>query len=157
MAGINKVFLLGNVGKIETFDGKNGIIAKLSIATSQKFKSKQNNEWQEVTEWHNVTIFGKLAEVAEKYVKKGSKLYIEGSLKTNKYQDKSGNDRYQLNIICKELQLLDKKEDDGNGNNRNGGGNRRRTSSDDYRRQSQSSDTLSEDDFQDDDLSDIPF
>jgi single-strand DNA-binding protein len=157
MAGINKVIILGNIGKIETIESRSGIFVKMSVATSQRYKDKNTGEQKEVTEWHNITIFGRLAEVADKYLSKGSKVYIEGSLKTNKWEDKSGKTQYAVNIVAKELQMLDSK----GSNNGHGGGSKQqsntRQTSDDYRRQKQSSDSLTESDFEDDDLNDIPF
>jgi single-strand DNA-binding protein len=102
MAGVNKVILLGNLGdKPEikyTGDGK--AIANLSIATSKTWVDKNSGEKQETTQWHRVVLFGKRAEVADKYCKKGTKVYVEGELKTNKYQDKdTGKDKYSTQII----------------------------------------------------------
>jgi single-strand DNA-binding protein len=98
--GINKVIIVGNLGKDPelryTADGK--AIANFSLATSESWKDKQGQE-QTKTEWHNVSIFGKLAEVAGKYLKKGSQVYIEGKLQTRKWQDKQGQDRYTTEIV----------------------------------------------------------
>jgi single-strand DNA-binding protein len=88
-------------------------IANLRIATSESFKDKQTNEWQERTEWHRVALFGRLAEVAGEYLRKGSKVYIEGSLRTRKWQDKQGNDRYSTEIIGNEMQMLDRRGGEG--------------------------------------------
>lgn len=105
--GLNKVLLIGNVGKIETRQTNAGQVVNLSLATS--FKSKEG----EKTEWHNIALFGKVAEIAEQYVKKGSKLYIEGALKTDKWQTDSGETRYSTKIIGRELLLLGSQEGHG--------------------------------------------
>lgn len=118
MSGINKAIILGNIGNDPetkyTQDGK--AITSFSVATSEKWKDK-NGQPNEKTEWHRITCFGKLAEIAEKYLKKGSKVYIEGSIKTDKWKDKDGNDRYTTGIIAKEMQMLDSKESSDSRNN----------------------------------------
>ena len=112
MSGINKVILIGNVGKIEARQTKAGeTVVSLSIATSIKYKDKRSGEDVEQTEWHNCTLFKKVAEIADKYVTKGSKIYVEGSLKTDKWQSKSGEDHYSTKIIVNQLQLLSSKQD----------------------------------------------
>jgi single-strand DNA-binding protein len=113
--GVNKVILIGNLGADpETKSTPSGMqIANLRIATSESFKDKQTNEWQERTEWHRVALFGRLAEVAGEYLRKGSKVYIEGSLRTRKWQDKQGNDRYSTEIIGNEMQMLDRRGAEG--------------------------------------------
>lgn len=108
MSGVNKVIVLGNVGndpEIRYMPNGNAV-ASFSIATSEQWKDKATGEKQIHTEWHNITIFGKLAEIVEKYVKKGSKLYIEGKLKTDKYE-KDGVTKYSTKIIANEMQMLD--------------------------------------------------
>jgi single-strand DNA-binding protein len=101
MFSLNKVCLLGNVGKEpeirRTQDGKP--IANIRLATSEKWRDKQSGEQKEKTEWHSVVVFGGVAEVIEKYVSKGNKLYIEGQLQTRKWQDKDGNDRYSTEVV----------------------------------------------------------
>ena len=106
--GVNKVILVGNCGKDpETrFMPSGGGVTKISIATSESWKDKQTGESKERTEWHNVVFFGRLAEIAGEYLRKGSQVYIEGSLRTNKWQDKSGNDRYTTEIVANEMQML---------------------------------------------------
>jgi single-strand DNA-binding protein len=106
--GVNKVILVGNCGKDpETkFMPSGGGVTKISIATSESWKDKQSGESKERTEWHNIVFFGRLAEIAGEYLRKGSQVYIEGSLRTNKWQDKSGNDRYTTEIIASEMQML---------------------------------------------------
>lgn len=125
MAGsINKVILVGNVGndpEIRTF-GNGGKVANLSIATSESWKDKQSGEKREKTEWHRVAIFQEgLVGIVERYVKKGTKLYIEGKLQTRKWQDRDGNDKYTTEIVLQgyggNLTLLDS----AGGGNRGGG------------------------------------
>jgi len=119
MSGINKVILIGNLGaKPEVKFASNGnAIANLSVATSESWTDKNTGEKQEKTEWHRVSLFGKLAEIAGKYLDKGSKVYIEGKLQTRKWQDKSGKDRYTTEIVVSGfngvLQMLDSREDTG--------------------------------------------
>ncbi len=107
--GVNKVILIGNLGADpETKSMPSGMqVANIRLATSESFKDKQTNEWQERTEWHNVAMFGRLAEIAGEYLRKGSKVYIEGKLRTRKWQDKQGNDRYSTEVIANEMQMLD--------------------------------------------------
>jgi single-strand DNA-binding protein len=106
--GINKVILIGNLGADpETRAMPSGTtVANLRIATSESWRDKQSGEQQERTEWHRVALFGRLAEIAAEYLRKGSQVYIEGSLRTRKWQDKQGNDRYSTEVIGNELQML---------------------------------------------------
>ena len=106
--GINKVILIGNLGADpETRAIPSGTtVANLRIATSESWRDKQSGEQQERTEWHRVALFGRLAEIAGEYLRKGSQVYIEGSLRTRKWQDKQGNERYSTEIIGNELQML---------------------------------------------------
>jgi single-strand DNA-binding protein len=106
--GINKVILIGNLGADpETRAMPSGTtVANLRVATSESWRDKQTGEQQERTEWHRVALFGRLAEIAGEYLRKGSQVYIEGSLRTRKYQDKQGNDRYSTEIIGNDLQML---------------------------------------------------
>jgi len=106
--GINKVILIGNLGADpETRAIPNGTtVANLRVATSENWRDKQTGEQQERTEWHRVAFFGRLAEIAGEYLRKGSQVYIEGSLRTRKYQDKQGNERYSTEIIGSDLQML---------------------------------------------------
>ena len=109
MSGINKVILIGNLGKDpETRYMPSGKAAtNFSIATSERFKDRETGEPQERTEWHRVATFDRLAEIAAEYLKKGSKVYIEGELRTRKWQDKEGKDRYSTEIIADQMQMLD--------------------------------------------------
>lgn len=115
MAGINKVILIGNLGADpESKQINSGMVTNLSLATSEQWTDKQGAK-QERTEWHKVVLFGRLAEIAGKYLSKGSKAYIEGKLQTRKWQDQNGQDRYSTEIVGSQLQMLDSKsqaEDD---------------------------------------------
>ena len=115
MAGINKVIIVGNLGKDPEIKylQNGGVICNITVATSETWKDKQSGEKQEKTEWHRVVFFGRLAEIAGEYLRKGSKAYIEGSLETRKWQDKEGNDRYTTEIKGKEMQMLDSKGQQG--------------------------------------------
>lgn len=107
--GINKVILVGNCGQDpETrFAASGSALTNVSIATSESWKDKQTGQQQERTEWHRVVFFNRLAEIAGEYLKKGSKVYIEGQLRTRKWQDKDGNDKYTTEIVAREMQMLD--------------------------------------------------
>jgi single-strand DNA-binding protein len=109
MSGINKVILIGNLGKDpETRYMPSGKAAtNFSIATSERFKDRETGEPQERTEWHRIATFDRLAEIAAEYLKKGSKVYVEGRLRTRKWQDKEGKDRYSTEIIADQMQMLD--------------------------------------------------
>ncbi len=106
--GINKVIIVGNVGKDpETrYTAGGAAITTLSVATSEQWKDKQTGENKEHTEWHRVKFFGRLAEIAGEYLRKGSQVYVEGKLRTDKYTDKEGVDRYATDIIAEEMQML---------------------------------------------------
>jgi single-strand DNA-binding protein len=106
--GINKVTLIGNLGNDpEVRYGKNGnAIANISLATAESWRDKDSGEQQERTEWHRVVFFGRLAEIVSEYLHKGSQVYVEGRLQTNKWQDKEGNDRYTTQIVANEMQML---------------------------------------------------
>ena len=106
--GINKVILIGNLGADpETRAMPSGTtVANLRVATSESWRDKQTGEQQERTEWHRVALFGRLAENAGEYLRKGSQVYIEGSLRTRKWQDKQGNERYSTEIVGNDLQML---------------------------------------------------
>jgi len=112
--GVNKVILVGNVGsdpEVRYLPNGNPV-ANLSIATSETWKDKQTGERQERTEWHRVVYFNRLAEIVSEYVKKGAKVYTEGALRTRKWQDQNGNDRYTTEIVASELQMLDSRGGD---------------------------------------------
>lgn len=119
--GINKVILIGNLGQDpETrYMPSGGAVTNLTIATSETWKDKQTGQPQERTEWHRVVFFNRLAEIAGEYLKKGSKVYVEGALRTRKWQDKStGADRYTTEIVANEMQMLDSR---GGGEGMGGG------------------------------------
>jgi len=106
--GVNKVILVGNLGKDpEVRHMPNGnAVANITLATSESWKDKTSGEQQEKTEWHRIVMFRRLGEIAGEYLKKGSQVYIEGKLQTRKWQDNSGNDRYTTEIVASEMQML---------------------------------------------------
>ena len=118
--GINKVILVGNLGNDPEvrYTTSGTAIASLSIATSESWTDKQSGEKVEKTEWHRVKLFGRLAEIAGDYLKKGRQVYIEGSLRTDKYTDKAGVERYSTDIIASEMQMLGGNEGGGGGGQR---------------------------------------
>ena len=107
--GVNKVILIGNLGKDPEvrYSPNGGAIANVTIATSESWKDKNTGEQQEKTEWHRVVFFNRLAEIVGEYLKKGSKIYVEGRLQTRKWQDQQGQDRYTTEIVAGEMQMLD--------------------------------------------------
>lgn len=111
MAGINKVIIIGNLGQdVELkYTGSGDAVANISIATSETWTDRNTGQKQEKTEWHRVVLFRKTAEIANQYLHKGSKVYIEGKLQTRKWQDQSGADRYTTEIIARDIQFLDSK------------------------------------------------
>lgn len=111
MASVNKVIILGNVGQDPEIREGNFMVAALSIATSRKWRDKAG-ETQSETEWHRVSAFGRLAEIISQYVRKGDPIYIEGRLRTRKYEDKQGVERWVTEIIAEQLQLLRQKDSD---------------------------------------------
>ncbi len=113
MRGVNKVILVGVLGKdTETrYMPSGGAVTNISIATSETWKDKQTGEKKEKTEWHKIIFFNKLADIAGQYLKKGSKVYVEGKLQTRKWQDKDGNDRWSTEIVANEMQMLDSRGD----------------------------------------------
>lgn len=117
--GVNKVILIGNLGADPEvrYMPQGGAVANLTVATSESWTDKASNEKKEQTEWHRVVIYQRLAEIAGEYLRKGSKVYLEGKLKTRKWQDKDGVERYTTEIVANELQMLD-----GRGDNQQQGG-----------------------------------
>jgi single-strand DNA-binding protein len=122
--GVNKVILVGNLGADpETRAMPSGsTVANLRIATSESWRDKTSGEQQERTEWHRVALFGRLAEIASEYLRKGSQVYIEGSLRTRKWQDKQGNERFSTEIVGNELQMLGGRGGGAGGAGGGGGG-----------------------------------
>lgn len=123
--GINKVILVGNVGGDPDvkYMPSGSAITNISIATSESWKDKQTGQQQERTEWHRVVFFNRLAEIAGEYLRKGQQVYVEGSLRTRKWQDNNGNDRYTTEIVGNEMQMLGGRSSGaGMGNNNMGGG-----------------------------------
>ncbi|NQZ32364.1 MAG: single-stranded DNA-binding protein [Oceanospirillaceae bacterium] len=113
--GVNKVILIGNVGgDPEVRYMPNGsAVTTITLATSESWKDKQTGQTQERTEWHRVVFFNRLGEIAGEYLRKGSKVYVEGALRTNKWQDQEGKDRYRTEIIGNEMQMLDSRGGEG--------------------------------------------
>ncbi len=123
--GINKVILIGNLGKdpeTRSFPS-GGSVTNVTLATSDNWKDKEGNQ-QERTEWHNVVFHNRLGEIAAQYLRKGSKVYIEGALRTRKWQDKEGKDRYTTEIHANEMQMLDSRGAGGSSGDEFGGGSR---------------------------------
>jgi single-strand DNA-binding protein len=124
MAGVNKVILVGNLGKdpeVRHLEGGNSV-ANFTLATNEYYKDKQGAR-VERTEWHNISAWRGLAELAEKYLKKGSQVYVEGKLRTRQYQDKDQQTRYITEIIAEEISLLGGRPGGGSGNGSSGNGN----------------------------------
>ncbi len=146
--GINKVILVGNLGADPDtrYMPSGGAVTNLSLATSESWKDKQTGEPKERTEWHKVAMFGRLAEISAEYLRKGSQVYVEGKLRTRKWQDKDGNDRWTTEVIADEMQML---------GGRGGGGGAPMGGSEGYSQPSQQSQPSrgGSDDFDDD----IPF
>lgn len=126
--GVNKVILVGNLGADpETRAMPSGTtVANIRIATSESWKDKQTGEQQERTEWHRVALFGRLGEIAAEYLRKGSQVYIEGSIRTRKWQDKEGKERFSTEIVANDMQMLGGRGGGGGegGSSRGGGGGR---------------------------------
>ena len=116
--GINKVILIGNLGKDPEvrYMPSGGAVANITVATSESWKDKKTGEQQDKTEWHRVVMFNRLGEIAGEYLKKGSKVYIEGKLQTRKWQGQDGQDRYTTEIVASEMQMLDSRGGGGASN-----------------------------------------
>lgn len=109
---VNKVILIGNLGRdpeVRYLEG-NVAVAKFSVATNESYRDKKSGEWQTITEWHDVVAWRNLAERAEKQLKKGSQVFIEGKLTHRKYQDKDGNDRYVTEVVANSFRVLDRRD-----------------------------------------------
>lgn len=153
--GVNKVIIVGNLGQDPEirYMPSGGAVANLRIATSDTWKDKATGEAQERTEWHRVVMFGRLGEIAGEYLRKGSKVYIEGRLQTRKWQDNSGQDRYTTEIVANEMQMLDARG--GAGGDFAGGGQQQRSAPQQQKQQQPAMAGMPEElaDFDDD----IPF
>jgi single-strand DNA-binding protein len=147
--GINKVILVGNLGKDPEirYTASGAAIANITIATSESWRDKTSGEKQEKTEWHRVVFFSRLAEIVGEYLRKGSQVYVEGRLQTRKWQDKDGQDRYTTEIVANEMQMLGGRGD-GGGQAPQGSGFRKPAAP------APTQQPAVEEDFQDDD---IPF
>ncbi|MFB6325944.1 single-stranded DNA-binding protein SSB1 [Pantoea deleyi] len=126
--GVNKVILVGNLGQDPEvrYMPNGGAVANITLATSESWRDKQTGENKEITEWHRVVLFGKLAEVAGEYLKKGSQVYIEGQLRTRKWQDQGGQERYTTEVVVNvggTMQMLGGRQQGGNGGAQGGGNN----------------------------------
>jgi single-strand DNA-binding protein len=123
MASVNKVILIGNLGRDPEvrYATSGSAICNVTIATSRQWKDKTSGEKQEETEWHRVVFYDRLAEIAGEYLKKGRPVYVEGRLKTRKWQDKDGVEKYTTEIVADQMQLLGSREGMGDGESRGGG------------------------------------
>jgi len=150
--GINKVILVGNLGADpETrYTASGAAVTNIRLATSESWRDKQSGETQERTEWHRVVFFNRLAEIAGEYLRKGRQVYIEGSIRTRKWQDQSGQDRYTTEVVANEMQMLGGRDgDSGGGSAPSSQGFR-----DNKSKQQEKPDAVADDGFVDDD---IPF
>ncbi|AKM31049.1 single-stranded DNA-binding protein [Pandoraea faecigallinarum] len=117
MASVNKVILVGNLGADPEvrYMPSGDAVANIRLATTDRYKDKQSGEFKEMTEWHRVSFFGRLAEIVNEYLKKGSSVYIEGRIRTRKYQAQDGTDRYSTEIVADQMQMLGGRGGDGGG------------------------------------------
>lgn len=115
--GINKAILIGNLGADPEvrYTPANTAVCNISVATSEQWRDKQTGEQQEKTEWHRVVLFGRLGEIAGEYLKKGSKVYLEGRIQTRKWQGQDGQDRYTTEVVANDMQMLDSRGAGGGG------------------------------------------
>jgi len=120
--GVNKVIILGNLGNDPEirYAPSGDAVGNFQVATAESWKDKATGEKKESTEWHKIVVYKKLAELAKEYLRKGSKIYLEGQLRTRKWKDKSGGEHYTTEIICAQFQMLDSVKDKGDGNHSNG-------------------------------------
>ncbi len=120
--GVNKVILIGHLGADPEvrYTQSGTAVANLRVATSERWKNKQSGEMQERTEWHRVVLFGKLGEIAEQYLRKGSQVYLEGRLQTRKWQGQDGQDRYSTEVVAADMQMLGGRGEGGGGVSRSG-------------------------------------
>ena len=115
--GINKAVIVGTLGKDPEirYAANGNAVVNISVATNESWKDRETGEAQERTEWHRIVLFGKLGEIASQYLKKGSQVYFEGKIKTNKWQDQGGIDRYTTEIVANEMEMLGRRSDAGPG------------------------------------------
>jgi single-strand DNA-binding protein len=113
--GINKAVIVGTLGRDPEirYAANGNAVVNISVATNESWKDRETGESQERTEWHRIVIFGKLGEIASQYLKKGSQAYFEGRIKTSKWQDESGNNRYTTEIVANEMQMLGRRQEQG--------------------------------------------
>lgn len=111
--GVNKATILGNIGSKDVHQNKSGKIVRLSVATNEKWKDKETGDLQELTTWHSVVFFGKLAEIVDDYTDKGHQIYVEGKMRLNKWVDDNNVERYKTEIIANEAQLLSQPSSSG--------------------------------------------
>jgi len=149
--GVNKAIIVGTLGQDPEvrYTANGGAVANISVATNESWRDKATGEAQERTEWHRIVMFGKLAEIAQQYLKKGSQAYFEGRIQTRKWQDQSGNDRYSTEIVANEMQML--------GGRAGGGGGAPMESGGQSQSQPQSKPAPAETAPMDDGFDDIPF
>ena len=149
--GVNKAIIVGTLGQDPEirYTANGGAVANISVATNESWRDKATGEAQERTEWHRIVMFGKLAEIAQQYLKKGSQAYFEGRIQTRKWQDQSGNDRYSTEIVANEMQML--------GGRAGGGGGAPMGSGGQSQSQPQSKPAPTETAPMDDGFDDIPF
>jgi len=123
MASVNKVILVGNLGADPEvrYLPSGDAVANIRLATTDRYKDKQSGEFKEMTEWHRVSFFGRLAEIVNEYLKKGSSVYIEGKIRTRKYQAQDGTDRYSTDIVADQMQMLGGRGSEGGGGGGGGG------------------------------------
>jgi single-strand DNA-binding protein len=147
MRGVNKVILLGTVGRdpeVRSLGASGSTVTSISLATSEAWKDKNTGQFTEQTEWHKIVFYGRLAEISGEYLRKGSKVYIEGSIHTRKWQDKTtGQDRYSTEIKATVMQLLDSRGGGGNNQGSDGGG-----FGNDYSNNSGGGNSYGQDDYQ---------
>ena len=150
--GVNKALLIGNLGNDPEvrYTPNGNAIANVVLATSSAWRDKQTGELNERTEWHRIVFFNRLAEIVNEYLRKGSKIYIEGSLRTRKWQDKNGIDRYTTEIIANEMQILDNRN---SGTSQQSSGNQQSSNKEETSAKAADTTTQSIDSFDDD----IPF
>ena len=148
--GVNKVILVGNLGQkpeMRYIETTQTAVANLSIATTEEWKDKSTGEKRDKTEWHRVVFFGNLAEIAEKYLDKGSSVYVEGKIQTRKWQDKDGNDRYTTEVLGNQLTMLGSRGSSDNSNQMESSSDQMESSSDTPFPEDDSGEGLTDDDI----------